>query len=173
MLTISQARSESEIAAVQGLIHEYLSWWAEQEPAEMERAPTFAGVDLELKTLPGIFSPPTGRLLLAAQDGQPAGCVCLKSQDARTAELKRLYVRPEFRGQKIGLQLVARLIEEARKIGYERIVLDSHITMKMAHEIYRSAGFRQVSPPDGYPEDVRTVAVFMEYDLPPANHIRD
>jgi GNAT superfamily N-acetyltransferase len=164
MPTISQVNSEVEIAAVRDLLREYVKWAFTIVPGS-NTAPTFEGVDQELATLPGVYAPPTGRLLLAMQDGQPAGCVCLKGHDATTSELKRLYVRPAFRGLNIGQHLVKMLVEEARQSGYQRIVLDSHISMKKAHAIYQEVGFRLVSAPKDFPEDIKPVAVFMEYDL--------
>lgn len=89
----------------------------------------------------------------------------LKGLEAQTCELKRLYVRPNARGQKIGLQLVEKAIGEARGAGYQRIILDSHISMKKAHAIYKAVGFRYVEAPDDFPERLKPVAVFMRLDL--------
>lgn len=164
MLTISQVYSEVEIAAVRELLREYATWAFTLVPGS-NKTPAWEGFDTELATLPGIYAPPAGRLLLAMQDGQPAGCVCLKRHDAADSELKRLYVCPTFRGQNIGQRLVNRLVEEARQSGYQRIVLDSHISMKTAHAIYQEAGFRLVSAPVDFPEDLRPMVVFMECDL--------
>jgi GNAT superfamily N-acetyltransferase len=164
MLTISQADSEAEILAVQELMREYATWAFTLVPGS-DTAPAWEGFDKELATLPGVYAPPAGRLLLALQDGQPAGCVCLKGHDAATSELKRLYVRPTFRGQKIGQQLVKMLIEEARQARYQRIVLDSHSSMKKAHAIYQEVGFRLASAPDDFPENLKPIVVFMECDL--------
>lgn len=164
MTIISQAKSEAEIAAIRELMREYATWAFSIVPGSDE-SPAWAGFEAELASLPGVYAPPTGRLLLAMQDGQPAGCVCLKGHDAATSELKRLYVRPTFRGQNIGQQLVKVLVEEARQSKYQRIVLDSHISMKKAHAIYLEAGFRLVNAPDDFPEDIKPVVVFMEYDL--------
>lgn len=102
MISISQAASQAEIAAVQELMREYAAWSFSIVPGSNESA-AWKGFDTELATLPGVYAPPTGRLLLAMQDGQPAGCVCLKRHDDETSELKRLYVRPNFRGQNIRL----------------------------------------------------------------------
>ncbi len=95
MLTISQANLETEIAAVRDLMREYATWAFSIVPGSDE-SPAWEGFDAELATLPGVYAPPAGRLLLAMQDGQPAGCVCLKGHNATTSELKRLYVRPPF-----------------------------------------------------------------------------
>jgi GNAT superfamily N-acetyltransferase len=164
MLTISQVTSEAEIMAVQELMREYATWAFTIVPGSDE-GPAWEGFNEELATLPGVYAPPTGRLLLAMHDGQLAGCVCLEGHDATTCELKRLYVRPTFRGQNIGQQLVKMLIEDARQSRYQRIVLDSHISMKKAHAIYQEVGFRVVSAPDDFPEDLKPIVVFMECDL--------
>jgi GNAT superfamily N-acetyltransferase len=161
MLTISQVHTRFEIEAVQELLREYIPWVFTLVEGS-EKAPTFEGMEQELATLPGIYAPPAGRLLLAMQDGQPAGCIALKKQDAKTGELKRLYVRPTFRGLNIGKQLVTVLIEEAREAGYTRLALDSHISMTKAHEIYHVAGFRTVSAPPDFPEALKPIVVFME-----------
>jgi ribosomal protein S18 acetylase RimI-like enzyme len=164
MLAISQVNSEAGIIAVQGLMREYAAWAFALAPGS-EDVPAWKGFDQEVATLPGVYAPPAGRLLLAMQDGQPAGIVCLKAHDATTSELKRLYVSPTFRGQKIGQQLVNLLVEEARQASYQRIVLDSHCSMTKAHAIYQEAGFRLVSAPDGFPEEMKPFVVFMECDL--------
>ena len=161
MLAISQVSTPSEIKSVQELLREYTGW-AFTLTAGSDQAPTFHGLEQELATLPGIYAPPTGCLLLAMQDGQSAGCIALKGHDATTGELKRLYVRPAFRGRNIGRQLVAALIAEARKFGYQRLILDSHISMTKAHEIYMAAGFRKVNTPSDFPEALKPIAVFME-----------
>ena len=161
MLAISQVSTPSEIKSVQELLREYTAW-AFTLTAGSDQAPTFHGLEQELATLPGIYAPPTGCLLLAMQDGQSAGCIALKGHDATTGELKRLYVRPAFRGRNIGRQLVAALIAEARNYGYRRLILDSHISMTKAHEIYMAAGFRKVNTPSDFPEALKPIAVFME-----------
>ncbi len=165
MLIISQVQSKEEITAAQELLREYITWWAEVEPDDFAQAPTFVDWEKDIATLPSIFIPPAGRLLLAMQDGQAAGCVSLKSHDLTTAELKRLYVRPAFRGQNIGWQLVNVLIDEARQSGYQRIVLDTHVSMKKAQAIYGAHGFRIVSTPDDIPDTLKPFIVFMEYNI--------
>jgi putative acetyltransferase len=164
MLTISQVSTPSEMQDVQELLREYTAW-AFTLPGDSDQAPPLQGLEQELVTLPGIYAPPTGCLLLALQDGQAAGCIALKGQDATTGEIKRLYVRPAFRGRNIGQQLVAALITEARKIGYQRLILDTHISMTKAHELYVAAGFRKVDTPSDYPEVFKPVAVFMELTM--------
>ena len=134
MLKISQVRSDAELAAVKELIREFTTWAITLQDGS-DKAPTFEKLEEELANLPGIFAPPSGRLLLAMQGEQPAGCVALKGRGAFTCELTRLYVRLAYRGLGIGRKLVKTLIENARQAGYQRMVLDSHISMKKAHNI--------------------------------------
>ena len=163
-VVISQVSSMDEVAGVQELLHEYIAW-AFSLAEDSDKAPTFQGIEEELASLPGIYVPPLGRLLLATHNGKAAGCVCLKPHSDGTCEVKRLYVSPNMRGLAIGSQLIERLVEEARAAGYRRIVLDSHISMTKAHGIYEGVGFRRVEGPPEFPESLRPVAVFMELDL--------
>jgi GNAT superfamily N-acetyltransferase len=139
--------------------------WTKTLGFDTREAPTFDRFEEEVATLPGIYSPPEGRLLIARCDGRPAGCVALRSHDPATCELKRLYVRPEFRGRRIGRLLTERLLDEARETGYTRMVLDSLRSMVAAHQIYRALGFRTVDPPADFPEFMKPMVVFMECDL--------
>src|SRR5438067_1463564 len=87
--------------------------------------PCFQNFGEELATLPGAYAPPGGRLGLALIDGQPAGCIALRRFDSRRCEAKRLYVREQFRGRRLGRALLDWLIDEARGAGYAEIVGDT------------------------------------------------
>ncbi|MGI8565352.1 MAG: GNAT family N-acetyltransferase [Pyrinomonadaceae bacterium] len=127
------------------------------------------GVDLcfqnfakELAELPGAYSPPTGCLLLTFVENEPAGCVALRKLYENICEMKRLYVNPKFRGLKIGAQLTIEAINEARRIGYERMRLDTHPTMDKAVALYRSLGFTEI---ERYYDNPVECSIFMELTL--------
>jgi GNAT superfamily N-acetyltransferase len=110
----------------------------------------FQGFEAEVATLPGRYAPPGGRLLLAwrgTQRGANAvGCVALRELDERRCEMKRLYVREDVRGHRLGRQLVERICDVARAIGYARLCLDTLPSMSAARGLYRALGFRPVAP---------------------------
>jgi len=122
----------------------------------------FQNFSEELKNLPGDYSPPSGSLLLANYEGEPAGCIALRRIDDRTCEMKRLYVKDIFRGKNIGKLLVDKIILEAKIIGYDKMRLDTTSTMRSAQKLYRSAGFYEIDP--YYPNPLEGV-LYMELKL--------
>lgn len=106
----------------------------------------FQSFDEELATLPGRYGPPRGRLLLLEVNGEPVGCAGLRPLEESSAEMKRLYVRPGFRGRGWGRLLAETLIVEARGLGYRRIVLDTLETMTAARALYQALGFHEIPP---------------------------
>ena len=114
-----------------------------------------------------IFSPPQGRLLLSLDDDYPAGIACLKHLTGNIGEVKRMYVRPLFRGRGIGRKLIELLIHEAQLFGYEKLRLDSARFMAEAHSLYQSVGFVEIEPYEGseIPQPFQVHWKFMEKNL--------
>jgi putative acetyltransferase len=123
----------------------------------------FQSFDEELKSLPGAYGPPDGRLLLVHCGDRAAGCIALRKLAPGICEMKRLYVRPDYRGWGLGRKLVERLIADARAIGYERMRLDTvESAMKDAIALYRRIGFKEIAPYSSIPIGS---ALWMELEL--------
>ena len=123
----------------------------------------FQNFEQELAGLPGHYAPPGGRLLLAEYDGQLAGCVALHKWEDGVCEMKRLYLRPSFRGKGLGRAMAETIVVEARSIGYQRMRLDTiEPLMKDAVEMYRKLGFREIAP---YRPNPIAGAMYMELQL--------
>ncbi|MEO6119617.1 MAG: GNAT family N-acetyltransferase [Terriglobales bacterium] len=157
-MQIVQAVSESEIAEARELFEEYAH--------SLGFSLCFQGFDKELAGLPGDYAPPHGRLLLAHVDGKLAGCVALHGYGPPSegvAEMKRLFVRPVFRGRKVGKALMDAVLEATRAIGYRRLLLDT-VTGKMdkAIAMYREYGFREIP---SYRENPMEGVIYMELEL--------
>jgi ribosomal protein S18 acetylase RimI-like enzyme len=132
------ADSEPDLSDVRLLFREYI----EALPFEL----TFQDYERELAELPAEYAPPDGRLLLARRRGEAAGCVGLRRLEPGICEMKRLYVRPNFRGLGLGTALSVSIIDIAREIGYSRMRLDTISAMDKAIGLYRSLGFRDIPP---------------------------
>jgi GNAT superfamily N-acetyltransferase len=136
---IQQAVSADALESVRALFQEY---WA-----SFGFTPCFQNFDAELAGLPGKYAPPYGRLLLATVSGQPAGCIALRRFDQTRGEVKRLYVRPQFRGSGLGEALMNALAAEARAIGYAELIADTiPKVMATALAMYERLGFEHTGP---------------------------
>jgi ribosomal protein S18 acetylase RimI-like enzyme len=136
---IDQASSPEQIAEIRVLFLEYAE--------SLGFSLCFQGFDQELAGLPGGYAPPEGRLLLASASGRSAGCVALHKLEEGVCEMKRLYVRPAYRGTGLGRTLAEQVITAAQAIGYRRIRLDTVApVMKDAVELYRRLGFVEIAP---------------------------
>lgn len=113
----------------------------------------FQSFDRELETLPTMYGHPHGALFIATQssDGATIGCVGLRRLEPTICEMKRLYVRDAARGHGLGRQLVDALLAEARKLGYQRMRLDTLQSMTAARALYASLGFREIAPYNEHP----------------------
>lgn len=154
-LDVIQATSPEQIEEARALFLEYAN--------SLSFDLCFQSFDEELKNLPGAYAAPSGRLLLALSRERTAGCVALRKLEDHACEMKRLYVRPAYRGLGLGKKLVERLIADAREIGYTGIRLDTiGSSMKDAVELYRRMGFREIAP---YRENPVPGALYMELCL--------
>ena len=154
-LAVTQAESATQIAQARELFLEY----AQSSGFIL----CFQNFDQELATLPGHYASPDGRLLLATYEGQLAGCVALHQLELGICEMKRLYLRPQFRGKGLGRTLADSVIAEARQIGYHHMRLDTvEPMMKNAVAMYRRLGFQEIAP---YCANPIAGALYMELQL--------
>lgn len=160
-MKIREPVSEADWGSVKELIREYFDWVHREQGIDLN----FQGIEQELASLPGAFSPPAGCLLLAESGDQVAGCVALRPLEAGICEMKRMYVRPQFRGKGIGKALGEQIIREARIRHYHTMRLDTADTMTDAQSLYRALGFQQTEAYYDLPPEVLKRAVFLELCL--------
>ncbi len=168
MQTIITADKEKHLALIGELFFEYLQWANTKLIAEFGK-----GVDdvegyvkSDIQSIDK-FMPPMGRLLLGYIDDYPAGMAALKELSPGIGEIKRMYVRPEYRRQGLGRALLQQLLEEAAQIGYPCLRLESPPFFTEAHQLYRTTGFRDIRPYAGteIPEEYHWNWLFMEKEL--------
>jgi ribosomal protein S18 acetylase RimI-like enzyme len=161
MLEILRAETPERVAEARNLFAEY----AESLGFDLG----FQGFGEELAGLPGDYAPPRGCLLLAIHEGRTAGCIALRDLGEGICEMKRLYVRPGFRGLRVGHALALAIIAEAREIGYGRMRLDTVPAMERARALYISLGFREIPP---YRFNPIPGTAFLELDLDRLDRLR-
>jgi GNAT superfamily N-acetyltransferase len=154
-MEIIEAASAEHIGIARDLFEEYQSWFG--------LPLCFQNFDDELTGLPGDYAPPEGRLFLAFEGGSPAGCAALRNLGDGACEMKRLYVRDDFRGHGVGIALIERLLAVARAAGYTRVRLDTYPPrMAKAVSLYESLGFREIEP---YYHNPYGETLFMELEF--------
>ncbi len=154
-MRIIKAQSPEDIADAHQLFEEYA--------VGLDISLCFQNFDKELADLPGQYAPPGGRLLLAFINDELAGCVALRDLGRGACEMKRLYLRPAFRGQGLGRMLAEAIINEGRQMGYHRMCLETLPgRMDPAIAMYQAFGFKEIPP---YYDNPVEGAKFMELSL--------
>lgn len=153
-MEILAAHRPEFLPAVRALFREYA--------ASLDIDLCFQNFEMELAELPGRYAPPEGRLLLAMENEHAAGCIALRKIGDDVCEMKRLYVRPEFRRRGVGKILTAAIVTAAREMGYDSMRLDTLGLMTEAIALYESLGFGRIAP---YYDNPSADAVFMELKL--------
>ena len=168
MTTIGEATNIHDLDNVRNLMRAFINWHRERHRAEADLIDRYFDPHLfeaELSSLPGKFSKPQGRLLLAQYDGRPAGCVALRDLGDGACEMKRMFVYSEYHGKGVGRTLADAIIKEARAMGYKVMRLDTGAKQIEAQKLYQSLGFRVTQPYYDLPDDLRAWLVFMELKL--------
>jgi carbonic anhydrase len=160
-MQIRVAVTKEDWEQIKNLFREYMEWIRDKQNIDL----SFQGIEDELRSLPGTYSPPEGCTLLAEVDGQIAGCVALRPFDSHSCEMKRMFVRPAFRRLGLGKALAEQIIQEAKSRGYHLMRLDTADTMQAAQELYRSMGFKPAQQYYDLPPEILKRAVFMELPL--------
>jgi putative acetyltransferase len=156
MYSIERATTSDDILAITKLFKDYTAW--------LDLDLTFQDYATELALLPGKYGPPAGALFLSrSKDGVPLGCVALRPMELRgTCEMKRLYISPEARGMGLGKRLVLEVLTEGKRLGYQRMRLDTLPKMQSAISLYEKQGFVKIEP---YYETPLEGTLFLEIDL--------
>ncbi|MDE0330353.1 MAG: GNAT family N-acetyltransferase [Nitrospinae bacterium] len=148
------ARTQEDFAEARALLREY--------EAESEVDLCFQGFEEEVEALERVYGPPGGRFLILRSGERTAGCVALEDSGGKVCEMKRLFLRPEFRGRGLGRKCAEEIVRIARESGCNTVRLHTLPAMRAAIALYRSMGFREIPP---YAEPPVEGVVFMELGL--------
>ena len=143
------------------LFSEYTDILIEGDPSFKEYL-EIQNYDDELKHLEKKYGLPYGRLYLVYYNNEVAGCIGLKKIDKKNCEMKRLYVRPKFRGKQIGEQLIEKIIKAAKEIGYSYMLLDTLPFLKGAIYLYKKYGFYEIASYNNSPMDT---SIYMKLNI--------
>ena len=148
MVLIVEPARPAELDDVRSLMRAFVAWHRArhvEDSALIDRYFDQRAFDEELAGLPGKYSPPGGCILLAWQGDEAAGCIAVRPWSGGDCEMKRLYVRPDFRGG-LGRRLVDEILAWSRQAGYSRILLDTLPSMGAAQRLYQDLGFEEIEP---------------------------
>ncbi len=166
MIEIKRASSEIEYDSVRNLVHSFIDWLRKLYPDSQDLLDQyFNNLEIEMTMLPGEYAPPTGALLLAYYNDEPAGTVSMRKIGNHICEMKHMFVLTKYHGKSIGRDLAIELINQSRKMGYARMRLDTSLGQVAAQGLYRSLGFQEIPPYYDLPECLRTDMAFMELRL--------
>jgi GNAT superfamily N-acetyltransferase len=161
---LRSVRSANDLETVRVLFREYRQWLADhREVTAFDDSILKVGLrdlDQEIDALPGAYGPPRGALFLALEGPKPIGCGALRPLGRNVGEIKRVYVRPTSRGGGLGRRITRAALNRARKLGYQRVVLDTLPTMTPAIALYTKMGF---VPIEAYWAHPVPGALFFEY----------
>lgn len=168
MILVYQPTSLADLDAVRNLVRSFIAWHRERHVQDLALIDSYfdpAAFDDELAGLPGNYTAPHGCLLLASLNGEPAGCVALRSIDNDLCEMKRMFVYSHFHGKGVGTALGQRIIESARQLGYRGMRLDTSIRQAEAIALYKRFGFNPIAPYYELTQELRDWLIFMELRL--------
>ncbi len=168
MLQIERPATKAELDQIRSLMRAFIEWHFDRHAEDIDLVKAYfddKAFEQELATLPGKYAPPDGCLLLATANCRPAGCVALRRIDATSCEMKRMFVYTEYHGMGVGVALANAIIQEAKSLGYERMLLDTGARQKEAKGLYHRMGFKDVPPYYDLPPNLSTWLTFMELDL--------
>lgn len=148
-ISIVEATKANEIAAVEQLLRDYLLWMRRRYRTQLEMIDAYFDAhewESELADLQGHYGAPHGGIILALVDGVPAGCVLLRGIGETDSEMKRLFVRPAFRGLGLAKRMIARVMNLSCRLGYTHMRLETGALLAEAEALYQSLGFKRTPP---------------------------